>query len=1509
MATCWTFAEGSKALTELANRQSRRGEGEKAAVDSCFLGSWLCGNLRFNSLKNAMKWDEVAPSGNTYRFGSGVAKAVRTVKAPIQVGGITTTVYLDIIRGGLPLLCGLSAMAGLGIIVDTPAGQVLQRTGSEIKVLDGYGPGELPEITITPGKKGGEASTKVAYAAWATKGMADVTTTAESGTDSCGISQDSDGDDGEHQWGDWGAPDDAAGTEVPSGIDVAGDALGQQELETQATTDEEMWQVKTGKSNRRRGVAKVVAQQDDGGKKESTNRYAALAEEPVDGSVKRVAKVAFAGENTTFRRKQQQTAERKKALLQAEVKYGSKYGTKEKVEGKEEKKKNKESLAARLEEHLVEADTGDNRECEEKEKLEEPGEKVTKPKVLDTTLKELKKLHAMRHSPPSVLKEFLHSTASREQQEKFAVEFASLDKRIEDACGVCRGCQLSEARTRPGTTIPRKPLKDYMQRAWMDVVCLDKARGFYGLAVVDEGTDDLCLEFVLGKSEEAIFDGLFGRWLSLRGYTELFVSDLGKEFIGEKLLQLLQSYGCAQGHSSAGSAESHGRVERKLRVLRYAEERGTVVRDGPRDEREWRYFLYALENAARNEITKRGYSSSQRAWGRATTLLRTAFDDTPATASVPDDKGVKRLLEVQEAGRSCFYQVIHTRKFRDLLSQRVRPDVRQRGVGEEVWFRDSRHVWRGPGVVRAYDESQMQYEVACGAHLYRPGRFDVKGINEASIKDVNPTQAEKEYADAIGPTRSAKEIGAKAVGPTPEEEEAKKQTVGAELTQARREELLKASQKYKKVSEGKWSGAERDAVAKEVRDKQHVKTKGGNVEVMSMATPEKPTQEFEAGCDDAAEFEAKSDEDEKPKKRRRKKPCSTVPVLYVHGECYYAQEPTKAEDPFESLLEDFMTRPSRRELSGIALVGVKSGADAYGLGWDDVPVHEQKASRQRGVDDFTQFGSWEADEAIACHELRAMDEEVLIFDAHWVDKCKRDGEGRLIGRSRWTPHGFQEWLEKEACRSPTASFRTHVLGEVIGASRGWKNFRYDVSSAFFKSSEIKEKCVYVKIPKEELDRLGLPWRKGGYARRLLKEVPGTKGAPKAWWEELKRALLEECGEESRSGPNEIFVEQSRIDPCHFWGRRMNAAGKVVTIGYVSTHVDDGKGRGQDSWLAWVRGRLVRSFAEEDREGVKWYEGEREEVFCGVSWVYDDDATYLHQAQYIEEELQEVESLEGRKRQEVLSLADRAEAHRAVGQLRWISRTLPYYAQDIWEVSRIPHDQEGCVGDLLSLNKLIRTIKLHARDKEYWWKLPIQNPNDMRVVSVSDAGEPPNDRFYNGCWREGQLLLVGTALVGWHSSRATRVGGGSFGGECIACLGGIERGLGVVEFMGEMDGLGVNRIEEILARRFAPGDFEKPARPAMTAILDAEGVIKSVRGGLEGALTDQSKKRKHDVFAMREMIRMGLLEPLGFIPGTRNPTDPLTKEKKATRNTQGLLWDVIRGKGVNWDDVVWFGEVE
>ena len=1486
--SCWVLSglKGERILSSLADAQTE-GDHQKAGADTGFLGKWVCGSRRFKSLRRELECAPAVNSGHTYRFGSGSGQTVSTWECLVQVGELERRIEIDVLNGSLPLLAGDEALEAMGLVVDCGARQLLQRSGSRLQVLSGYAKGEMPSFELKPGRcEHVEKKTFASFAAGVEKveAKAEADEATELGSVESG-SAESNSDD---EWGEWGGEDEEKGGSEPV----------KQEDEYQEVTRKKAGHPKS---------KKVGA--SDTREKPTLNSFEALASDVAGGSTcaeRSVEVPVLAG---------------KKGMKWPE----SKKGKKQRGKVPERKAKAADERAQKV------AKPVDVPEPEVPEKGTEPEQaKSKKPKVLGTTNKELQKLHRARHAQVDAMLEFLLSTCSKSEKEEWAAELAQLGERVKWVVGQCRGCQLGERNMKPGRVLPREPVKEYQQRCWMDMICLDYSKGYWGLGVVDEATDDCGFAFCPDKKAETVAHAYFERWASLRGWTRLAVSDQAKELLGgAKFLDVVESQGTSGRCSAAENPWAHGRIERKFEVVRWALDRECAEDKKPKSEREWKVFLYTLENAVRNTVMAGGFSSSQRAWGRATTLLRSALDDTPATATALKgaEGELKRMLELQETAREVFLKAVNSRKLREMLAEKTREEPRIRQRGEEVWFRH-KGKWAGPGIVRGYEEVSQVYEVVRGSITYRPGKYDVKGVEEPKVlSSPNPRKAPDVLQEAAirvtgsqtkvdeSPqgTKKAQELDARAR----EDEEKKRvepETDADVLAEDRRRELLAKSKRYQKLADGTWvndeegRGPDEDelramGVSTPVKRRSIGNANAQQFEMSPASLKQTPQQKAEVrGREDGEEAAESSEEDAKRRKRRRRKlqkrageqsglACFATnvyqPGVDVPAERKGEQVVCQSDGVWvggEKLVE--------HDKWGVScLVGIKGGSDVYGMKWEDVPEVKQAASRQQGVDDLTEFGCWDVDEAVKVWELRQGG--AMVFPAHWVDKPKVV-DGLLEGRSRWTPHGYVERdVEKSEVESPTASFAAHVVIEVLGASKRWGTFRFDVSSAFFKSEETSKEA-YIQLPPEEIERMQLPWVKGGWARRLVKEVPGTKGAPRAWYEKLREVCLR------RDESDEYYMEQSRVESCVFWARD---ARTEEAVGAVGIHVDDGRGRMAEGARKWFRDRLEREFGEEKRAGLKWFEGEVSEDFVGVTWTHEEGCTVLDQCKYIENELREITIEAKRRRQEALTMYDKAEVSRVVGQLRWVSRTLPFWAVDIHACTRVQHDSEATVADLHKLNKLVRTIKCEAVKRENKWTLPVLTGR-LEAVIASDAGDPPNTRDYDGRWSEGWIITLrdeegSTSCLTWKASKAKRVAHGSYGGECVSGVSALEKFAVLKEFCDEMTGLRPTLFEQI-ARELAGESLDSEVESGLEGLfcLDSDSMVEAI---YSLCMPEVAKPRKCDIGHFKEGLCQGVLKEVRFVPGGKNAADVLTKEKARTKGTQPLWWRLIRGQG--WTEEV------
>ena len=140
----------------------------------------------------------------------------------------------------------------------------------------------------------------------------------------------------------------------------------------------------------------------------------------------------------------------------------------------------------------------------------------------------------------------------------------------------------------------------------------------------------------------------------------------------------------------------------------------------------------------------------------------------------------------------------------------------------------------------------------------------------------------------------------------------------------------------------------------------------------------------------------------------------------------------------------------------------------------------------------------------------------MFLSGKHVDKAKVVA-GNLEGRSRWTPRGFDDrTLTWKECESPTLSDLASGLIDCVGSSMRWQKLTFDWRSAFFKSTPLPvSDVIYIEVPPEEQHGTEKLYR------RMLVAVPGTKNAPRRWYETASGELKEHGW------------ERSFLDPCLF----------------------------------------------------------------------------------------------------------------------------------------------------------------------------------------------------------------------------------------------------------------------------------------------------------------------------------------------------------------------------------------
>ena len=276
-----------------------------------------------------------------------------------------------------------------------------------------------------------------------------------------------------------------------------------------------------------------------------------------------------------------------------------------------------------------------------------------------------------------------------------------------------------------------------------------------------------------------------------------------------------------------------------------------------------------------------------------------------------------------------------------------------------------------------------------------------------------------------------------------------------------------------------------------------------------------------------------------------------------------------------------------------------SQLDAYGFDWEDLPEEKRAKARLKGIDDYDVSQSWDS------HNWRESDllGNAVKFSGRWVDIVKVI-DGDIDGKSRWTPKGFQE-KNPGAVESPTATLVTHRVGEILGLRKNWAKFKFDVSWAFFQSDATTKENLFLALPPELQVEPGTK-----LYRKLLREVPGTKGAPRAFYETFRRFLLE------------LGFVQSKVDKCLY-----HLPGKM----YLTIHVDDGEGREKLESTRFFEAAIRKRFALKE-DGFSIIEMEQMWEYCGVENVETKEGTTQTQRKYVESKLEEIPLTKIRARQ-------------------------------------------------------------------------------------------------------------------------------------------------------------------------------------------------------------------------------------------------------------------------------------
>jgi len=1217
----------------------------------------------------------------------------------------------------------------------------------------------------------------------------------------------------------------------------------------------------------------------------------------------------------------------------------------------------------------------------------------------------------------ALLKYFVARLSNADQEKLKAGDKLEFKRRLNNVISTCEGCKRRLKIIKRGSIVPQELA--YMQRNWGDVMVVSRAEKHYALAVIDDATRDICLEYSPSTGHRDLCDAYFFRWASMRGKSEkltLFTTDEEASLRAPPALEWFSAQGVTKNCTAAFDSDAHSTVERLLADIResldicYAEAK-------PQNVREFRWLIYSLENDHRNIVTRGGFSSSQRAFGRGSSWLLERWERELPEFGTYECDDVRRLMEIQHESRKALFQVRCKRTGYALDKERLRPQARLYDIGELVYYRrpdvKGRSTWLGPAIVAAVvpepePSSAVRYKVDHNGNVISVGGKDhIIGCDEYKIGDSNPLMANEILKEANQYTEDEpvpQELdGALQAHDVQEAADEQVETLRRKRIIAVRKQMRNdkkrprgrpqgSKNKIKKVKKTatltrvrKWTGASADRAAAavvgmsfiggtrkpiaEVNGDTRREDPGAGVSIFAL-TPEKSVCSSEGECvfdfvnrncnkenkmpnryvnfvdDEMASLCSSSDNEsnvssddsdsdfsdhdfvenlevlklsgadtdhanlncqegrppvsqvtqhagrQKKVKRREKRTKnrqqrSSGFCTLASGELQFEQELSEGDSVATQTRRAFLAalqaskgvgRPTQAEPE-TKLKKLDSELEAYGYTWNDVPEDEKEKAYAKGIADYDDADCWDRTNLYSAEEVRAygneVGEEQVLFRGHWELKAKVEG-GRLIGRARYVPHGFQE-ADPGPVDSPTVSSTAMRCVELDGLKRRWTKFKFDIGSAFFDGDYCKKQNLWVQVPGTN-----------AFAR-LKKEVPGTKGAPRSFYQSLVDHLLREG------------CLRSRQDLCVFYVYE-----GVEKVGEMCVHVDDGYGWAKSEEQA----KAILAMLERRFKKVKFRivpPGEPCE-FTGSTWteLLDGSGTVQEQHHYLDLKLQapDVEKYRAKQQFDLVTEDERGEMRTCNGAARWASRTNP---EILYELSRLSTwtSQPDCqVQQLSRAAKMVRTMKNGYREngtpagtegtKSHIFLPRLNEKALVKITMPFDAGEPSDDGIFRGKWmgafavgvqelieeetEENVLDRTKFGGVHFHAGLTKRVANSSFRGETVTGIQGLDAAIPTALMVEEL----IYGIRPSLLERLAcemEGVETGFERSVCLVPIDVHSDCEDLCKVCENLTfkNDTIKRTKTDVFDFRELLDFKVIRELRHISGTHNPLNAITKK--------------------------------
>ena len=331
------------------------------------------------------------------------------------------------------------------------------------------------------------------------------------------------------------------------------------------------------------------------------------------------------------------------------------------------------------------------------------------------TREQITKYHNTNHAPLSRMITFLQTIAKTTLTNKET-------QLVTEVVQGCKACQVSDSRKSRGHGgVPA--IRSWLELGWIDLflVATVAQTQIWGLGCIDDGTGEIALHLTDGTTAEDVFGAYEERWATIRGFHKQLVSDPDGACLSVPFRQLCDLNGMEKVVTPGKSSESHGKIERVFRTVRWSLDRlrnDTRTKDWTRIE--WKRALHRIENEIRNEVVRVGSgdfisTASLRATGRTSTIHNNLLNDNLATASSVDGF----LGEIEEITLQVYRETLYGQRAREILAHRITRTPHQPELGDKVMFcRQAskgrsggvRGVkWWGPGIVTGVQCGDIRY--------------------------------------------------------------------------------------------------------------------------------------------------------------------------------------------------------------------------------------------------------------------------------------------------------------------------------------------------------------------------------------------------------------------------------------------------------------------------------------------------------------------------------------------------------------------------------------------------------------------------------------------------------------------------------------------------------------------------------------------------------------------------------------------------------------------------------